>query len=272
MQYFKNSNPLVSIITPVYNSNKFLEKTIKSVISQSYTNWELILINDGSTDGSDLTIKTFEGEDSRIKSIHFQQCSGGPAFPRNEGLKVSEGEFVSFLDSDDLWEPSKLEQQIKLIKTEPNSIVFSGSKIIDENHIFAGHLNRKYFFRVFKKFLSNRRILLLYNPIVLSSSLVKKTEDIKFREDKSLQSIEDWALWIDLTFKGYNLFVMENTLCSLRIHKDSISAKNNKKQYKRGFVLYSKLLLEKKIGYLMFIFLTLLNYLRLIKFRLFGRR
>ena len=101
MQYFKNSNPLVSIITPVYNSNKFLEKTIKSVISQSYTNWELILINDGSTDGSDLTIKTFEGEDSRIKSIHFQQCSGGPAFPRNQGLKVSEGEFVSFLDSDE---------------------------------------------------------------------------------------------------------------------------------------------------------------------------
>ncbi len=272
MQQFKNSKPLVSIIIPVYNSKEFLEKTIRSVTAQTYTNWELILVNDGSDDGSELIMESFKEKDERIKCIHFNRCTGGPALPRNEALKISKGEYISFLDSDDLWEPSKLEEQFKLIKSEQNSIIFGISKVVDANDTFIGYLGRKFLFRFLKIFFKSSTIFLFYNPVVLSSSFFKRNNIVKFRADKSLQSIEDWAFWIDLTLDGYTPVFMDKILSSYRLHKNSMSFVNGKKQFKRGFVLYSNLFMENKIGSFMFVFLFLLNFLRLLRFFLFGRQ
>lgn len=106
--------PLVSIITPVYNSEEYLEETILSVINQTYKNWELLLIDDYSTDNSYKIIEKYL-TDERIKYLRNERNSG-PAITRNVGLEKSKGEYIAFLDSDDIWAKNKLELQIDYMK------------------------------------------------------------------------------------------------------------------------------------------------------------
>ena len=105
---------LVSIILPFYNSQKFLEEAIKSIINQTYKNWELLLINDGSSDDS-LKIAKKYLRDKRLKLISYDK-NKGPAYSRNLGIKEAQGEYICFLDSDDLWEKKKLKTQIIFMK------------------------------------------------------------------------------------------------------------------------------------------------------------
>ncbi|HFF5272228.1 TPA: glycosyltransferase family 2 protein, partial [Acinetobacter baumannii] len=105
---------LVSIITPSYNSAKYIGKTIDSVISQTYKKWELIIIDDCSTDSSVEIIKDYENKDNRIKLIQLKENSGA-AVARNTGIQLARGRFIAFLDSDDSWLPEKLEKQLKFM-------------------------------------------------------------------------------------------------------------------------------------------------------------
>lgn len=106
-------NPLISIIVPVYNTEQFIAETIESVIEQSYSNWELWLIDDGSTDNSAKVIKSIAEKDNRINYVHKE--NGGQASARNLGIKKANGEYIAFLDSDDLWLKDKLEEQIEIL-------------------------------------------------------------------------------------------------------------------------------------------------------------
>ncbi|MDU9051873.1 MAG: glycosyltransferase family A protein, partial [Clostridioides difficile] len=106
------NEPLVSIITPVYNSEEFLSETIKSIQNQTYKNWQLLLVDDCSKDNSSEIIKSFRKEDARIKYIKLEKNSGA-AVSRNVGIKNAEGRFIAFVDSDDLWDSRKLEIQIE---------------------------------------------------------------------------------------------------------------------------------------------------------------
>lgn len=105
---------LVSIITPCYNSEKYIEETIHSVINQSYQNWELLITDDGSTDDSIKIIKRLANKDGRIKL--FVKDNKGPAFARNNSIKEAKGSFMAFLDSDDIWYPNFLDISIKFCK------------------------------------------------------------------------------------------------------------------------------------------------------------
>ena len=102
---------LVSIITPMYNSQRFIKSTIKSVQAQTYENWEMIIVDDGSADGSIDIANAFVENDERIQLIILQQ-NQGPAMARNKGIQVASGRYIAFLDSDDLWMPEKLEKQL----------------------------------------------------------------------------------------------------------------------------------------------------------------
>ena len=109
---------LVSIITPCYNSVDFLEETINSVLCQTYIHWEMFIIDDNSTDSTKNIIEKFAIQENRIKPI-FLDSNIGPAEARNFGLKESKGQFIAFLDSDDLWKRNKLSVQIHRIHHEP---------------------------------------------------------------------------------------------------------------------------------------------------------
>lgn len=128
-------NDLVSIIVPVYNAEKFLRDTIKTVLDQTYENWELILVNDCSTDNSVNIINEYN--DSRIKLFN-QEKNGGAALARNRGIDEATGDYICFLDADDLWEKEKLELQVNFMKKNNYEFIYSSYEFADEMGIPNG--------------------------------------------------------------------------------------------------------------------------------------
>ncbi len=108
-------HPLVSIITPSYNSAKFIAETIDSVRAQTFKNWELIIVDDCSTDGSVEIIKKYQKQDKRIR-LEVLLVNSGPAVARNRGIELAQGRYIAFIDSDDRWLPEKLEKQIAFMQ------------------------------------------------------------------------------------------------------------------------------------------------------------
>ena len=120
---------LVSVIMPAYNSEVFISESIQSVINQTYPNWELLVIDDASSDSTKKIAEKFSSEDSRIR--FFQNSSNsGTHHSRNRGIKAASGDFIAFLDADDLWKPEKLEKQL-IILSKPNiAACFSSYELI----------------------------------------------------------------------------------------------------------------------------------------------
>lgn len=133
-------NNLVSIVTPSYNSSHFISETIKSVLSQTYQNWEMIIIDDCSSDNSNEIIEQFIQKDNRIKLILLEKNSG-PANARNVGIEYAIGQYIAFLDSDDIWLPFKLEKQIDFMQTNHLSLTFSSYAIIDCKNSLIGQVD-----------------------------------------------------------------------------------------------------------------------------------
>ena len=119
---------LVSIIMPMYNSAAFVVEAIQSVLAQTYTNWELIIVDDCSSDDSVSHVREFCHADSRIHLLQTNKASGSPTTPRNEGVKHANGRFIAFLDSDDMWLPMKLEEQLKVFNDSDDSVAIGGRR------------------------------------------------------------------------------------------------------------------------------------------------
>ena len=117
---------LVSIITPLYNGEAFVAQTIDSVLAQTYTNWEMIIINDGSKDNSENIVRGYCDIDHRIKL--FNQPNAGSAAARNNGIRRAKGRYIALLDADDLWEPNFLEAQLALMQKHNAQLVYDTSK------------------------------------------------------------------------------------------------------------------------------------------------
>ena len=122
-----------SIIVPVYNTEKYINETLNSVLSQNYSNFEIVCVNDGSTDGSLEILNQLSNSDNRVKVIDIK--NGGPANARNVGLQNAQGEYILFLDSDDLMEQNALEKINKQIikNRQPNLLVFSATVFNSDN-------------------------------------------------------------------------------------------------------------------------------------------
>lgn len=121
---------LVSIITPTYNCGKFISETIDSVLAQTYTNWEMLIIDDCSSDNTEEVVSKYK--DSRIK-YHCLEQNSGAAVARNTALKMAKGQWIAFLDSDDLWKPEKLEHQLKFMVDNNYKFSCTERESIDEN-------------------------------------------------------------------------------------------------------------------------------------------
>ena len=123
---------LVSIITPVYNSEKYLSQTVESVLSQTYTDWEMLIVNDGSSDSSLEIANAYSAKDPRIKV--FLQENKGSAAARNNGIRHAQGRYIALLDADDLWEPWFLKQQLSLMHEKNCQLVYGAHKRIGSNN------------------------------------------------------------------------------------------------------------------------------------------
>lgn len=117
--------PIVSVIMPLYNAEKYVEQAVRSVISQTFRDWELIVVNDCSRDSSASIVEQLAKEDSRVRLLHTEKPSGSPTLPRNIAIENARGRYIAFLDSDDVWLPEKLEEQLPLFQDEETKVVFS---------------------------------------------------------------------------------------------------------------------------------------------------
>jgi teichuronic acid biosynthesis glycosyltransferase TuaG len=135
-----NCQDLVSIVMPVYNGEAFIREAIESVIRQTYPNWELIIVDDGSTDGSRDIIAKFQDKDDRIVGLENDENLGISA-SRNKAMNASNGEWIAFLDCDDQWEEAKLKKQLEAADLFSTGFMFTGvSYINDEGQSFKGSL------------------------------------------------------------------------------------------------------------------------------------
>ena len=133
-------NDLVSVITPSYNSEKFISKTIESVINQTYKNWEMIIVDDCSTDKSNKIIENYIKKDNRIKFLKLEK-NMGPAVARNTAIREAKGRYIAFLDSDDIWLPEKLEKQLEFMNKNDLAFTYSSYYLINEEEKHLGVFN-----------------------------------------------------------------------------------------------------------------------------------
>ena len=191
--------PLISVIVPVYNGQEYLDLTVHSVLSQTYLNWELILVNDGSSDETSAIIDKFIESDTRVVGVNLEKSSGGPAHPRNIGIDNAKGDYLAFLDADDLWDKDKLKFQVEFLEKEKLDFLGCNAEYIDSSGKRTGAFKRSISSKTLSKIFGSSFALLVSNPLILSSCLLKNGSGVRFREDTALQAIEDWFFWIDLS-------------------------------------------------------------------------
>ena len=219
---------LVSIITPTYNAEKFITETLKSVQNQTYQNWEMILIDDASTDETVKIISDFAKKDSRIKLFKLGKNSGN-GFARNIALEKAVGKYVAYLDADDLWFPNKLEKQIEFLKENNLHFTFSFYDCIDEE---GNSLNRRV----------EAPIDLTYNELFFCNYVGNLTAiyDVDYFGKiviEATQKRQDWRLWLTILKQIQVTKPVPEPLAFYRIRKDSISS-SKFKLIKHNFGVY----------------------------------
>lgn len=207
-------NQLVSIITPVYNSEKYLADTIASVQAQGYAHWEHILVDDCSTDNSKALIQSFQKKDPRIK-YHRLTENGGAGVARNRAIELAQGQYIAFLDSDDQWYPEKLERQLQFMQRHGYHFTFTDYDMVDE----AGQRLAK---RIRCKPKVTYQSALYKNPIGCLT-VIYSVDFFGKQFMPSIRKRQDYALWLHLLKKtdGYGL---NECLASYRTGNASISA------------------------------------------------
>lgn len=256
-------NPLVSVIIPIYNAQVYIEETILSVLNQTYEHFELLLVNHNSTDKSILFIEQYRQKDKRVKVLHLDINKGGPAYPRNEGLKVAKGEYVAFVDSDDVWLTNKLEKQLSYIKSNNADIVHSLANIIDKKSDISGLFNNQKFFNILKYIMSIKNIIFYTNYININSVLMKNNSKLRFNEDNNLVALEDWNFWIESLRNDKKIILQKEVLLNYRVHDSSISNRKNDSGYRKTLYLLSLLLVKEDIPLKHYIFSSLFNLFKI---------
>jgi glycosyltransferase involved in cell wall biosynthesis len=222
---------LVSIVMPVYNGRKFLDLAVKSVIEQTYSHWELVIIDDGSTDESFLCINKWAASDRRIKVYyHKGHANCGVSATRNLGIQHAQGAYVALLDCDDEWHPSKLEKQVCLLQKNPDVIlIYSKAISVDEDGIELSKSRHQFDFPHFCGTalpetkdsivvgMMNDSIWMPALTVVMNIQSVRKAgcfdETLKFQ-------VEDHLLFTLMVASG-PVYFMDEVLASYRVHKDS---------------------------------------------------
>ncbi len=206
-------SPLISIITPVYNSAAFIGDTIESVLNQTYTNWEMILVDDVSTDDSVAVIKSFD--DDRIKLIQLEKNSG-PAVARNTAILKAKGRYIAFLDSDDLWLPEKLEKQLAFIQQKNCAVVHSAYEIMDAAGNHTGKI-------ISAPETLTYNQLLNYNYIGCLTGMydTEKTGKVLMPD---ISKRQDYGLWLAILRQGYIACFQHEVLALYRTGRVSVSS------------------------------------------------
>jgi len=244
----------VSIILPTYNGAKWIKNAIQSVFNQSFVDWELLVINDGSIDNTDEVIASFA--DERIKYIKNEQNLGLQK-TLNKGIAISKGEYIARIDDDDEWiDIKKLEKQVEYLdKNTKCSLIGTGGVFFDEDGVeVVRYLNKE-------KDKNIRKSILLKNNFIHSSVVFRKTKAIEagmYGEGEDIKHIEDYDFWLRLGLLGelHNLPIFG---VKYLIRKEGISFKNRKEQFLKSINLIKKYK-NKYPNFYLVIFIAFLRY------------
>ena len=206
---------LISIITPTYNCGKFIGETIESVINQTYENWEMIIVDDCSKDNTKDIVNKYVQNDDRIKYYLLEKNSGA-AIARTKAMELANGNYMAFLDSDDLWVEDKLEKQLKFMKENNFNFVCTEYEQIDEQSNPLGKI-----IKVRDKANYNR--VLLDCPVGNSTVMYNVKAIGKFQVP-NIRKRNDDALWLKMLKKEEYIHGMKEVLMKYRIRENSISS------------------------------------------------
>ena len=208
------NNNLVSIITPSYNSSKYISETILSVLNQTYEHWEMIIVDDASSDHSNEIINEYIKKDNRIKLIKLKNNSGA-AVARNRAIKESQGRYIAFLYSDDIWFPEKLEKQINFMQNKGVALCYSSYSVIDED---SNIINK---FQIPKNKINYKE--LLRSCIIGNLTAVYDTKAIGLVYAENIAIHQDYTLWLKILKKIDYAYGLNETLAKYRVSSKSNS-------------------------------------------------
>lgn len=221
------NNPKVSVIMSVYNGEKYLREAIDSILSQTFNDFEFIIINDGSTDNSKNILDSYS--DGRMRIFH--NSNKGLIGSLNEAIGYCRGEFIARMDADDICNPNRFDQQIMFFKNNPECVlVGSHAQIIDEDGKNNGEFNYPP-----EKWDKIKRYSLFHNPFIHSSVMFRKmlTNNICFYNNSYI-NIEDYELWTRLIYK-YPCSNIPQNLIKYRIHNNQVTKKKRIEMIIKGF-------------------------------------
>ena len=211
------SKPLVSVIIPTFNRGYCLEESIRSVLEQSFIDFELVVVDDGSTDNTSELVRRFPA----VKLIRLEEKNRGVSFARNRGVVEAQGDWVGFLDSDDLWEQGKLATQVKWIERHPDLQIVYTDEIWIRNGVRVNPMNkhRKYSGDIFRYCLP----LCIVSPssVLLRAKVLSEVGGF----DESMPVCEDYDLWLRVAKRYPFHFIEEKLIVKRGGHEDQLSRK-----------------------------------------------
>jgi teichuronic acid biosynthesis glycosyltransferase TuaG len=203
----------VSVVIPVYNLALFIRQTLESVLAQTYRDLEVLVVDDGSTDGSRDVVRAVAAQDARVRLIE-SAVNGGPGVARNRGIESAHGRYIAFLDGDDLWYPDKLEKQLALMKSTGAAFCFTSYRITDaENRPLS----------VFEVPATVGYAQLLRKNVISCSTAIYDTDKYGKVYMPPIRKRQDLALWLQLTRGGLLAHSVQEPLATYRLRGDSLS-------------------------------------------------
>lgn len=215
-------NPKVSVIVPCYNQARYLPETLDSVLAQTHQNWECIIVNDGSTDNTEEVALKYCEQDERF--VYLPKQNGGLSSARNAGLDAAKGEYIQFLDSDDILCPNKFEYQVHLMEKEKTDVCVCHHSlfITDKNQTFDNAFSSCLYDFTCQNFIYNwgpNFIIAIHSGLFRSSFL----QNYNIHFDERVKALEDWLFWTKIATKGASFSELKDKLVLYRTHVSSMS-------------------------------------------------
>ncbi len=205
-------NELVSIVTPAYKAASYVAETIRSVQEQTYGNWEMLVVEDGSPDDTWQVVARHAEADPRVKLV--RQANSGPAMARQASLDHASGRYIAFLDSDDLWLPEKLERQLAFMREHSSVISYTAFRRISENGEVVGHLINVPGRMDYRSLLGN-------TAIATSTVIIDRSKSGPLQMTRTYY--DDFALWLSILKRGHTAHGFNEDLMRYRVLGQSVS-------------------------------------------------
>lgn len=239
---------------PAYNAENKIIRAIECVINQTYKNWELIIINDGSQDLTKNIVKRYCEKEEKIKLISREK-NKGIAFSRNEGIVASKGAYIAFLDSDDCWKPDKLEIQLTVMVQKNIEFSCTAYTVVDEKNNLIRSMNKKEGTYGYNDLLKTNFIGCL--TVMIKSSVMKEFLMPEINH-------EDYATWLNILSNNNSVFYLNRSLSMYTKAKKSTSSNKFQTFFWTREIIFNqknKSILKKKILFLRYVYYTVIKYL-----------